>query len=212
MAKLIKNTRVKPKKAAQPKKYNATDFFNFFMNDPDFRNRALHDMMKNPAFVSALERNFAEDSWLGPVMFSAGNNGFSFSEEEFVRAAAQVGIPTFVELLKGTAEASRPVSPTQVKNVWKWSGAYYGYIENDNLWTKEGHHTGKLVKDEIYDLGGHYIGELQNGDRLIADKRKLRLKKHLPRTFSKLTSRASTSTLGSRPGGSLKPEYQDFMG
>ncbi len=209
---MIKNTRVKAKKPSKPQMYSAADFFSFFMSDSDFRQRAVNDMMKNPAFVSALERGFDEDSWLEPVMFSARNNGFEFSEEEFVQAVAQVGIPNFVNLLREVAGGFLHTAESRqnVKNVWKWSGAYYGYIENDNLWTKEGSHTGKIIRDEIYDLKGHYIGELQNGDRLIADKRKLRLKKHLPRTFSKLATRAATSTLGNKPSAGTKPDYQDF--
>ncbi len=59
-----------------------------------------------------------------------------------------------------------------MKNVWKWSGKYYGYIDGNNSWSQNGEHVGRIIGDEIYNTRGHYIGEIRNGNRLIVNKSK----------------------------------------
>lgn len=59
-----------------------------------------------------------------------------------------------------------------MKNVWKWSGDYYGYIDDDKLWSQNGEHIGRIVGDEIYNTNGRYIGEIRDGNRLITNKSK----------------------------------------
>ena len=200
----------KPKKAVQEiKKFSAADFFSFFMSDGDFRKRAVTDMLRNPVFIDSLHGN--TDAWLAPVTASARANGFDFTDEEFIRQAQAAGVEEFVALLRQTAGALVSAPAHNVRHVWLWSGAYFGFIDGDNLWTMGGKHVAKLIYNEIYNLKGQYVGELMGQDRLIADKRKKRLKKHISRTFTMLPSRAAISSLASRPASGTKPDYEDFM-
>ena len=117
------------------------------------------------------------------------------------------------ELLPEEFAPPKPQAPRSagLKHVWKWNGHYFGYFDGDDLWTAAGKHVGRKENDEIFDLKGKYIGEIQQQDRLICDKRKVKLKRHVSRSFPMLASRASVPSMGNKSACALKPNFEDFL-
>lgn len=37
-----------------------------------------------------------------------------------------------------------------MKQLWTWSGTYFGYRDGDNLWTYDGEHIGRFYGDEVF--------------------------------------------------------------
>ena len=53
----------------------------------------------------------------------------------------------------------------------RWSGAYFGWIDDGELYTKDGRHVGRVKGREVYGVKGKYLGELRN-HRLISNAAK----------------------------------------
>ena len=150
--------QTKPK--TSPKKYSAADFFRFFMSDADFRQRAVFDMIQNPAFYPSIEKGSEPNAWMAPVTHSARMNGFEFTDSDFIKQAELSGIEEFLSLLRITADScKKPKTVEKKQYVWKWSGSFFGYIDGDNLWAKNGKHVAKIIRYErpdglIASMGG----------------------------------------------------------
>lgn len=90
--------------------------------------------------------------------------------------------------------------------LWTWSGVYFGYREGDNLWSHGGRLVGRFYGDEVYGSDGAYLGEIRDGDRLIRQTRKERLKK--PRFTVRL--RGASGVRGMRGGRGMPGGYEEF--
>lgn len=56
--------------------------------------------------------------------------------------------------------------------VQKWSGRFFGWIDDDGLFTQEGRHVGQLYRGIIYSENGYYLGELREGRLITLTARK----------------------------------------
>lgn len=90
--------------------------------------------------------------------------------------------------------------------LWRWSGEYFGYRDNDELWAYHGRLFGKFHGDEVYGSDGAYLGEIRDGDRLITETAK-RNKSHS--SFG-TRQRGVGGLRGMRGARGLIAGYEDF--
>lgn len=91
--------------------------------------------------------------------------------------------------------------------LWTWSGACFGYRDDDDLWTYDGRHVGRFHGDEIYGRDGRYLGELRNQNRLITHRSKAGWRKP---GFGTLGRRGSYARYASYAGYAMCAGYEDF--
>jgi hypothetical protein len=88
------------------------------------------------------------------------------------------------------SERGTTAPPTrQLHPVFRWSGQYWGFVEDDRLFDRYGREAGWLAcaperPADVFDLAGHFLGELVDGRHVL-----------------RYTLRPAPIQRGPRPGG-----------
>ena len=73
------------------------------------------------------------------------------------------------------AEDIQSLRATLARDLWTWSGVYFGYRRGSSLFTYDGIEVGRFSGLEVYGIDGTYLGEVrsaEDGDRLITSNYK----------------------------------------
>jgi len=54
--------------------------------------------------------------------------------------------------------------------IFRWDGAYWGFLADDTLYDRHGRHVGWLEKADVFDRSGRFMGELRDGHYVLRDR------------------------------------------
>ena len=96
------------------------------------------------------------------------------------------------------------------KEMFRWSGSYFGFRDGDELWARDGRYVGYFSDKDVFGQNNKYIGEVI-GDRLRTQIDKKGVTCRLPLLAPKIKT-MSPAALGLRPkeAKGLPPGFEDF--
>ncbi|MGH7321690.1 MAG: 4-fold beta flower protein [Candidatus Rokuibacteriota bacterium] len=54
--------------------------------------------------------------------------------------------------------------------LFRWGGAYWGFIAGDGVFDRYGRHVAWLEGDDVFDLSGRFMGELREGQYVLRNR------------------------------------------
>ncbi len=93
--------------------------------------------------------------------------------------------------------------------LWKWSGEFFGYRNEDELRDYNGNHVGKFFENKVYGPDGRYLVEILSKNRLIT---KTSMKSRHKNLFAPTTQTVGIAKKTDKIRRMNKMGYEDFPG